>query len=233
MKTSLLAATALVSSTLFLVPGAQGFDWNKPYIGGVIGVVKSTGVIDWGVFDPVEEAYYPYTFEFDGAGLLIGVTSGINYTLDDKYVVGIEGDASLAFLKGEGVFDGDDYGEFEEELHSLLTLRGRAGVLSDDKDTYFFVTGGLAGGHVTANAYVEAFGGEGESDVISLSGFVVGVIGGVGVEHAITDDLTVKGEILAYKLGSLSGSGYAGKGDADANYKPGGFILRTGINFHF
>jgi len=231
MHKSLLTATALVSSALFLVPGAQAFDWDGPYVGGVIGVVKSTGEIDWNVFDSGD--FYPYTFEFDGTGLLIGVTSGINFTLDDKYVVGIEGDASLAFLKSEGVFDDFDYGEFEEELHSLLTLRGRAGVLSDDKDTYFFVTGGLAGGHVTANAYIEASEGGGEIEPIALSGFVFGVIGGVGVEHAITEDITVKGEILAYKLGSLSGSGYAGKGEANAVYQPSGFILRTGINFHF
>jgi hypothetical protein len=66
-----------------------------------------------------------------------------------------------------------------------------------------------------------------------MSGFVFGVIGGVGVEHVIKEDLTVKAEVLAYALGSLDGTGYAGKGESSATYNPSGIIFRTGINFHF
>jgi len=234
MRKALLAATALVGSVMFLVPGAQAFDWNGPYVGGVVGVVKSTGSIDWW-FENEESGDLSGTFEFDGLGALAGVTSGINFRLDDRFVVGIEGDASVAWLKGSGTDeeDFDYYGEFEEELQSLLTLRGRLGVLTDDQNTLFYLTAGLAGGNVRASAYLEDFFSQFEPSAAEMSGFVIGVIGGVGVEHAVKEDLTVKAEVLAYRLGSLSGEGYAGKGESTATYNPSGIIFRTGINFHF
>lgn len=235
MRKSLLTATALVGSMLFMVPGAaQAFDWNGPYVGGVIGVVKSTGDIEW-TFNNEFFGDTTGTFNFDGLGLLAGVTAGINYKLDDKFVVGIEGDASLAWLKSSGTDETEEfyYGEFEEELQSLLTLRGRFGVLTDDQKTLFFVTGGLAGGNVKASAYLEDFDGEGPTSAAVMSGFVIGVIGGIGIEHVVKEDLTVKAELLAYRLGSLDGTGFAGKGESNATYNPSGIIFRTGVNFHF
>lgn len=234
MRKSLLAATALAGSVLFLVPGAQAFDWDGPYVGGVVGVIKSTGSIDWSFYNSIFTDDTTGTFEFDGLGALAGVTSGINFKLDDKFVVGIEGDASIAWLKSSGTDEDFYYGEFEEELQSLLTLRGRLGILTEDENTLFYVTGGLAGGNVKASAYLEdspPF--DGDPAAATVSGFVVGVIGGVGVEHVVKDDLTAKAEILAYKLGSLDGTGYAGKGESSATYNPSGIIFRTGINFHF
>jgi len=235
MRNILLGATALVSSVMFLVPGAQAFDWNGPYVGGVVGVVKSTGSIDWTFYDNFAEESASGTFDFGGLGALAGVTAGFNYMLSDGFVVGIEGDASLAWLKSSGIDEQEFfyYGEFEEELQSLLTLRGRFGVLSADTNTLFFVTGGVAGGNVKASAHLDEFFAEDPSTAAEMSGFVFGVIGGVGVEHAIKEDLTVKAELLAYSLGSLDGTGYAGKGDSIATYHPSGIIFRTGINFHF
>ncbi|MGN6486987.1 MAG: outer membrane protein [Devosia sp.] len=236
MRKALLAATALVGSVIFLVPGAQAFDWNGRYVGGVVSIVKSTGSIDWSFDDLLGEAASG-TFSFDGVGALAGLTAGFNYRLDDKLVIGIEGDASVAFLKDSGTEDGGFWtAEFEEELQSLLTLRGRLGVLTNDTNTLFYVTGGLAGGQVKASALlVDEFplDEEEEPTAARMSGFVVGIIGGIGVEHAIRDNLTVKAEVLGYTLGSLSGDGFAGKGDSTATYHPSGFIFRTGLNFHF
>jgi outer membrane immunogenic protein len=230
VRKSLLAATALAGSVLFLVPGAQAFDWDGHYVGGVAGVIFSTGSIDF------SEDYWgdDFTFDFDGLGVMAGVTAGTNFKIDDKFVVGIEGDASLVWLNNESPFGEGDYyeGGFEEELQALLTLRGRFGVLTDDQDTLFYVTGGLAGGLAKASANVQNPFGD-PAEPATMSGFVIGVIGGVGAEHAIRDDLTVKAEILGYVLGSLDGNGYTGKGDSTATYNPSGIILRTGINFHF
>lgn len=234
MRKALLAATALVGSVIFLVPGAQAFDWNGRYVGGVVGIVKSTGSIDWSFQDFFDDTVSG-TFSFDGVGALAGLTAGFNYQLDDNLVIGIEGDASVAFLKDSASKDGDFWtAEFEEELQSLLTLRGRLGILTNDTNTLFYVTGGLAGGQVKASALlVEEFPFGDPPSAARMSGFVVGIIGGVGVEHAIRDDLTVKAEVLGYTLGSLSGDGFAGKGDSTATYHPSGFIFRTGLNFHF
>lgn len=234
MRVTLLAATALAGSMLFMVPGAQAFDWDRPYVGGVVGVVVSTGSIDWSFNNDYFEYTRSGTFDFSGIGLLAGVTSGINFRLDNNMVVGVEGDASIVWLKGSGTIAEDQYdGEFEAELNSLLTLRGRLGVLSDDEDTLFFVTGGVAGGQASASAYLANWGVFDDPEAAAMSGFVFGLIGGVGVEHAITDDVTVKGEVLGYVLGSLSGTGFAGKGDSSATYNPSGIIFRTGVNFHF
>jgi opacity protein-like surface antigen len=235
MRLPFLATTALASTMLFLVPGAaQAFDWDGKYVGGVVGVIKSTGTFDWDLYNDFFTTHDSGTFEFSGLGVMAGVTSGINFHLDDKFVVGIEGDASLVWLRNSGSIDGDEYyGEFEEELNALLTLRGRAGVLSDDEETYFYVTGGLAAGDVNASAYLSSDGVFDDPEAVTVSGWVFGLIGGIGVEHAIKEDMTVKAEILGYALGSLDGSGFAGKGDSFGTYHPAGIILRTGINFHF
>jgi opacity protein-like surface antigen len=218
---------------LFMVPGAQAFDWDRSYVGGVVGVVSSTGSIDW-LFD---NDFFEYTetgtFNFSGIGLLAGVTSGINYTLGDNLVVGVEGDTSIAWMHNSGVDDEDYYyGEFDERLEALLTLRGRIGKLTDDQKTLFYSTAGLAVGLVSASAYLED-DTPGVYEAAEISGLAIGVIGGVGVEHAIKEDVTVKAELLGYILGSLDGTGYAGKGESSATYNPSGIIFRTGINFHF
>jgi opacity protein-like surface antigen len=234
LRKALLAATALVGSVMFLVPGAQAFDWNGHYVGGVVGVVNSTGSIDWSFENEEFDDGATGTHTFDGLGALGGLTAGFNYRLDDKLVIGIEGDASLVLLKDSASETGEFWtAEFEEELQSLLTLRGRLGVLTNDTNTLFYVTGGVAGGQVKASARVIDEDGDGPVSPATMSGFVVGIIGGVGVEHAIRDDLTVKAEVLGYTLGSLSGSGTTGKGDLEATYNPSGVIFRTGINFHF
>lgn len=235
MRLPFLATTALASSMLFLVPGAaQAFDWDGKYVGGVAGVIISTGSFDWDIYNDYFTTHDSGTFQFSGLGFMGGVTSGINFRLDDKFVVGIEGDASLVWLKNSGEIDGNNYyGELEEELNALLTLRGRAGVLSDDKDTYFYATGGVAAGNVSASAYLSSDGVFDDPEAVTVSGWVLGLIGGVGVEHAINEDTTVKAEILGYALGSLDGSGFAGKGDSFGTYRPAGIILRTGINYHF
>lgn len=71
MRKTLLAATALGSTVMFLVPGALAFDWNGPYIGGLTGVVKSTGSIDWS-FSSDFLGTTTGAFDFDGLGLLAG-----------------------------------------------------------------------------------------------------------------------------------------------------------------
>lgn len=219
---------------LFMVPGALAFDWSRPYVGGVVGVVSSTGSIDW-LFENDGFVYTETgTFDFSGIGLLAGVTSGINYMLGDDMVVGIEGDASVAWMHNTGIDDESYYyGEFDERLEALLTLRGRFGRLSDDRKTLFYGTAGLAAGQVSASAYLEDSTQWDDYEAAEMSGLVFGVIGGVGIEHAIKDDTTVKAEVLGYILGSLDGTGYAGKGDSTATYSPSGIIFRTGINFHF
>lgn len=233
MRKALLAATALVGSVIFLVPGAQAFDWNGRYVGGVVGIVKSTGSIDFEYF-PI--AGGPDSIEFDGIGGLAGITWGFNYKLSDKMVVGVEADASVASLKSSASGSNFDFppwiGEFEETLESLLTLRGRLGALSPDGNTLFYATAGLAGGQVTLRSFIDNGIGP-EPIAATTSGFAIGLIGGVGIEHAIKDDLTVKAEILAYQLGSLSGIGDIGKGEFEATHNPSGIIFRTGLNFHF
>lgn len=107
-----------------------------------------------------------------------------------------------------------------------------------------FGTGGLAFGTVTASAAF-AINNVGNPPADSLSGSksdsLAGYALGGGVECALSQNVSLKGEYLFYSLGSVKYSthpdtftqGDIPGVDQSVRYKAEGNVLRVGLNYHF
>jgi outer membrane immunogenic protein len=235
MRKYLLAATALTTTILFMVPGAAtaqstSYDWSGAYVGGSIGVLNA--VPGSGVdFTYSGATTLPSHIDLSRLRFSGTIGTGINFQ-SGSIVYGVEGDITGISDNETGSVDTlvDGYARGTARLDTLLTARARVGVAVDK--LLLYGTAGVAAGHASLNTDF----GKGSSD--TAEGTLLGFTGGLGIEYAATDNVSLKLEGLYYHLGSLTTNGtakifatpaitYAG------TYNPSGAIIRAGLNLHF
>jgi len=155
-------------------------------------------------------------FGFDTDGFAGGGQVGYNWQID-RFVLGGEADISWANLDGSRGIPG---GTVSVQSDWLSTVRGRAGVTFDRVLVYG--TGGVA--FTSLETSVAGTGVTAASDKNTLTGWTIGA----GIEVALTENLSVKGEYLwvdfsdePYALGGPR----AVPGDLDGSY------ARVGLNY--
>lgn len=231
MRIALLSATALTTSIAFMVPGAAlaqaTTDWTGFYASAGIGAGYSDGTVDILNYTtdgaPADEAYGSTE-----AGPMFGVGVGYNQQIG-SFVLGIEADASLTDFKGSessSSFDDPPNYFVQTRLDTLLTLRGRLGFATGNMLIYG--TAGLAGGDASFTSSIDF------ADA-AATGFTTGYVAGAGVEVALNEKMSIKTEGLVYKLSPLSAVSDEGKNDNtyNAENRPGGVVVRSGVNFKF
>lgn len=238
------------------VVAVPSFSWTGAYVGVTAGYVWDndhkvrTRGTDAATRANVANRLRPPSIGIDGDGFLVGGTVGYNVQLDGSPLVfGIEADLSYTDIDDRSTFNtpplvgaGNIRSTFKQELDYLGTVRGRVGYAFDR--VLVFGTGGLAFGKVktsarffnntaaAANPGALAFT---DSESKTEYGYAVGG----GVEYAVTDNITIKGEYLYYDLGTTTldvrrtavapagQAGYKSKFDTD------GHIARVGLNYKF
>lgn len=230
MKKLLVAATAL-SGFLALTGAAiaadpviddPAYDWTGLYLGVV-------GGYGWGDFEststPATHELTDFGNPLDNAkGGTLGGTLGYNYQVNN-IVWGVEADASWSNIN-------DDFVNIEPEWHTdlnwIATIRPRIGFAFDRWLPY--VTGGLAVGGIKLDAF-DNFGPPGPSTHDSNTHF--GWTIGGGVEFAVTDSISIKGEYNYVDFGNekynLTGSPFFGVENMDLQMH----MARLGVNWHF
>ncbi len=219
MKRTLLAAAAIsafavtsasaadlmaIEPSAQVVSSASAYDWNGFYAGANIGY-------GWG---EIEIAGAPDTNDIDG--MLGGVQAGYNYDLGG-FVLGVEGDIQLSDVSFSQTVTGTTV---DETIQYFGTVRARAGVAFDRFMPY--VTGGLAFG----GGKFEASGALVGDDEQNHFGWTIGA----GLEYAVADNISVKGEYLYTDLGDETYDlGAAGTADVSARFS----TVRAGVNFQF
>ncbi len=122
----------------------------------------------------------------------------------------------------------------KQNLDFLTTLRGQIGFTPMNR-LLLFANAGLAVGHVNYNANgsfpAASYG-------TSTSHMNFGGTAGAGVEYAVTDNLTVRGEYMFVDLGSqrvfVSGSpGGVATAQTALSYQNYYHIFRLGVTYHF
>ncbi len=223
------------------------FSWGGYYVGvnlgygfGGDGEINSIGQLGPNIAN-IETGARPGSVDLDRDGVLGGIQTGYNWQ-SGAFVYGVEADFSFADLKDSGDFVTPQINTglaqsnvFNSEIDYLGTVRGRLGFALDR--TLIYGTGGLAFGETTSSVDmfaptgVKQFTGE-NSD--TQFGYAVGV----GVEHAITERLTLKTEYLYYDLGdetvnvqAIPGTGVAG--GYDSTFNNDGHLIRIGLNYKF
>ena len=131
----------------------------------------------------------------------------------DNIVLGLESNTAISTAKGSGFWSPPSE-HFKLDMNYLSTVRGRAGMVFGENDsTLLFVAGGLA----MAN-----FDRTGIRD--SSRTHLGWVIGG-GVEHMLTDRISIKAEADYIALGKKQYS-------TGEFVKFDGIIVGLGVDFH-
>ncbi len=195
---------------------------------------------------------FPTGFDNTSGGFIGGGQVGYNYQIG-SVVVGLEADIQYVDQKSESGYaialsDADGFSTTavgtESQLKWFGTVRARLGYAMDR--ALIYATGGLAYGSVETASGILGSGvdyTDGPLYVVyggSSSKTKVGWTIGGGLEYALTNNLTLRGEYLYYDLGKTSynivgGSNISGNEflGATGTYKLTGNIVRAGVNWKF
>lgn len=197
------------------VASAPGSDWTGLYFGGHAGYGNGSIVGETTAADGTPGGI-PATESADQnlAGLLGGIQAGFNYQLDNRVVLGIEGDLSWSKLTDYSEAEVREAGTLSDrnqlqartdyKLGWLATLRGRLGYAFDRFQVYG--TGGIAFLEETeTRTQYEANTSGSDTDPTfneSASTTRRGWTVGAGLEYALTNNWSLKGEYSYLNFGS-------------------------------
>jgi len=171
-------------------------------------------------------AFFGCAVDVDPDGAFGGVQAGYNYVFDNGLLLGIEGDWSFASLKdgAEGVFQGGDTStRVDLEIDQLATIQARFGYAMGQ--WLPFATLGWGWAHTERTAFNEDFGVN-TSDERWHDGWTIGA----GLEYAIDDHWSVKGEYRYFDAGDENYSlGFANGTNVDLQIHS----IRFGVNYGF
>jgi outer membrane immunogenic protein len=188
----------------------SNFDWSGPYAGLQAGFHNSTLSLD-------EIALIGPVSDLDSSTAMSG-GADMGYSFQSGgFVYGLEVDAN--FITGSKL-DLAAKDTYHAEPNWYGTARARVGFSTDD--VLLYGTGGLAFGDVNVNQI--------STNSKVGSSFQLGWVAGVGMEVAMSQQLSFKAELLHVDLGKVSHLDSIG-GANGLSYQDN--IARIGINFHF
>lgn len=214
-------------------PAAAPADWSGFYAGGLLGFGRSVTVVDdrpcwWACEVP----------DTEGSGAQLGLTAGFN-AQRGRLVYGIEADIATAPGAERATADEeDDVVTISTDRNLVGTLRGRAGLAM--RDTLVFATAGAAFGSYGHGATA---GFEDNLDYAQVEGFGTSLVLGAGLEHRITDALSIKAEYLhlawpddygCWRDGAPDAPCFdGGDGSTGVDFRNDLGSFRIGVNYHF
>lgn len=196
---------------------APVFTWTGFYVGAQAGY--AWGKDKWTVSLPAVDA-----FTVKPAGLLGGVHAGYNMQTG-AWVLGVEGD--LEYAANDDSINrtilATDFA-FKSKIGARGSLRLRAGYAMDR--ALLYVTAGLAGADVTQTATYT--GG-----VTKNSDVKFGWTAGVGLEYAISHNLSARAEYRYTDLGSSNWTGTILGTASAAKFRTTDHAVRVGLSYRF
>jgi outer membrane immunogenic protein len=206
------AADMPVKAPVYKAPVAvAAYNWSGCYVGGNAGYGKSDssaasvlgGSFLTAPLAAFYQANYPGSVSNGGSSFTGGGQLGCNWQIS-SIVLGIEGDVNSLNTNATSVVN-QSATVFPGAVRSVSqsdgwfeTLRGRLGVAFDR--AFIYGTGGLAWGHSTSSAIYTGYALYSWSGASSDSN--VGWTAGGGLEYALTNNWSIKGEYLYVDLGS-------------------------------
>ena len=236
----LVAATSVAANAADLnykaAPMAQSvYNWTGIYVGGTAGggIANSTHLDT--------DALFAANTKFQEGFGTVGLTAGYNWQIGHT-VLGIEGDynwANVDKTRSFGHNEDDGIGTTQFKMNEFATLRGRAGLALDR--TLVYATAGLAFAHIHNTTTVPD--GD-ETFVASENKWKTGLAVGAGVEFAIAQNWTLKGEYMLMQFQNSDADVnllFLGGGTANScnitncrmNYSESVQTARVGVNYKF
>jgi outer membrane immunogenic protein len=191
-------------ATTFTPAAPVVYDWSGLYGGLTAGAT-------WNRFDTAFGTP-SVAASFDAAGFSGGALAGVNFQ-NGPFVFGVEADANFKLGDDTKILAGVP---LTADSDWFATLRGRAGYAAGRY--LFYGTGGLALGDVSI-----------KSPAATYDDTRVGWAVGAGVEAAINDKFTVRGEYLYTDLGKASGT----VGGTPFSTEFDSHTIRAGVTYKF
>ncbi|WP_424930250.1 outer membrane protein [Amaricoccus tamworthensis] len=249
----LVTTPALAADDTASSMGRAPTTWSGLYGGVTAGALKSDGEASLGDYEgdlitlDVSNGLFPDSIDGSDTSLIGGVTIGYNHQINDAWVAGVELDLSFGnsdiehgFARvdpnPDPIFNGvNTVTGYRTELDGLATARVRLGYSFGD--TLAYATGGIAAGRVTNSFSLEMTELGYTSPDWNTSGTRFGYVLGAGVEHRMTEAVSIKAEILSYDLKDATvhatdPTNFPGQA-IDYEFDNAGVIGRIGLNFRF
>jgi outer membrane immunogenic protein len=255
----MIRTLALGSVATFALLAGGAFAADLPVRGPAPAPIAYAPVFSWGgVYVGINGGYagdkfeYPFAgnlgpIAFSGkpsitsSGALFGAQLGYNWQFASKWVLGVEADYQWSNIEGNVNINGAIPGvgalglTAGSEVKSFGTLRARLGYGWDR--ALLYVTGGWAYGKVdsgAALALVAGGGGGGFAGALSRGTSHNGWTAGIGIEYALTNNISFKTEYLYVDLGdknllTLGGPGAGVRLDVETRFH----VVRAGMNYRF
>jgi outer membrane immunogenic protein len=247
-----LAADLPVRKAPAYTPAAQLFTWTGFYIGanagGVFASQGDTQTIGTPGYVGLGPTLVPASLATKEDGFIGGGQLGYNYQIGSA-LIGLEADfdgtsisKSASFTSAASVLGTTLTTSAKAQLDYLGTVRGRLGFTPTER-LLVYGTGGLAYGDVKTTASVIPNAVAGGLWSGSTSNVRTGYAVGGGLEYAVTNNVTLKGEYLYYDLGKTT-TNALGNGvirsipqlngiDYISQVREAGSIVRVGANYKF
>lgn len=240
---ALLAGPALAADRP-VTAAAPLFTWTGFYVGANVGY--GAGRFNHSVVGELCTFFcepFASRASASSGGMLGGLQAGYNWQFADRIVFGLETDYQWVGGRaranwGEILGNGD----YDVALHTRITnfgtVRARLGYTVDR--ALLYVTGGWAHGTVEARGTFDVctFGGCQFNDISRKLNLASGWVIGAGLEYALTQNLSLKGEYLYVDLGgkrlysTVYDFGKSG-GAARLNTHAKLHVVRAGLNYRF
>ena len=196
----------------------QTFRWSGFYAGIQAGY-------GWGGTDAVSSSIFagaPQSFSYPISGGIGGVHAGYNWQAGN-FVFGLESDLESSGITGSGI--GTLGGGHITSIDWLGSIRGRFGLAAGR--SLFYVTGGLAYGDVSTDRSA----GAGFTAFTGGTGWKTGWTLGGGLEHAFSQNITVRLEYRYTDLGQVTFTSPANgiTDTSDVSHS----AVRAGVSFKF
>ena len=208
------------------------FSWTGFYAGGNVGAAWSRSNVNYAANDPLSAEIFfnapffapPPSASVRDSSLFGGLQLGYNWQFAPAWLIGAEADFDWSGLKGSATTGGPFFPPFtfansvEQRVRWFGTVRGRLGYLPLP-NLMVFVTGGFAFGRIEQSAtYTTEAGAVGSIPPFNFACIGAGApcfagsskgtetgwtIGG-GIEYALWQNWTIRGEYLHVSLASKS-----------------------------
>ena len=213
-----VANAADFQSSQALRSDTSSWSWSGAYIGTHL----SNAVLanDWKGADGALAEVVPFAGQFTGGGIAFGLQAGFNYQFANNVVLGLEADLQFADIGSNNLLIGGPVGGAfaSQSLDTYGTIRARMGYAMDRFLPY--ITGGAAWANTS---YTGPFGWTADSTHWGWT------IGG-GLEYAVTNNWTVKGE---YQYLSFDGDSHTYLNGDTVKTKYDMSVLKAGVNYKF
>ena len=210
----------ILSLSVLLSSGSSAFaDWAGTYAGASIG----GALFDSEVFDMNEEVAYGFSNN-DNEGGLAGLHIGHNFQ-NGNFVYG--GVLSLSTTDFDNSFETDFCSPsiHSTKLHSIASLRGRAGLVNEN--ALIYVTAGIA--NISTNEVFECDSGNRDFVNDRYTAFV----GGIGAEYKMQDNISVGFEYLIYEADDQKAYQYGDPDDDFSTFDLGAHSVTLSVNYFF